>query len=180
MDEDTVSTSAAAVGTVTGTGSGHTRPTAGSTSTEIELLEFELLRSAFYHDACERMLMGWHKWMTFGTLVLGSSAAISFTASYPLAGQIAGLLVAVFGAMQLVFDHAGIARTHGDLRRQFYDLMADLEAGAEQAAIRSKMTKSYADEPPTRKRQLDLAHDRAGTSLFGDDFFRADGTRPKS
>ena len=77
--------------------------------------------------------------------------------------------VAVVTALSLVFDFAGRASTHRDLRRRFYDLLARAEIGGDAVAIQSEMTKLYAEEPPVSWAVNAVAHNTAARNLFGDD-----------
>lgn len=167
----TSSTNAEALGT--SSNSEHPRNAAGGASTEIGRLRFELLSSALYHDIEQVLWMRLHQFMLFIVVLLGSSAIAAFGASYPFLGQIAGVLVAIISAAQLVWDFGGRARDHKELRRRYYNLLAETEESTcDMGSIRSRMTAIYADEPPIRQRANKLAHNQAGESLFGDDFDR--------
>lgn len=152
------------------------RPAAGGPTSEIELVRFDLLRSAVYHGMRERTQLRWQRVGMFLTIILGSSAFAAFWANASLIGQIASGSVAVIGAGQLVFDFGGTALQHADLRRRFYDLLAEAESIADIAdikALRAKMAALYADEPPEVERVNRKAHNRAGESLWGDDYNKA-------
>ncbi|WP_320178102.1 hypothetical protein [Roseovarius pacificus] len=150
------------------------RPAAGGEAAEIrQRLQFELLRSALYHDMRQTFLMRLHRVSQFLTVVLGSSAIAALGAAQPLVGQLAGAAVAIVGAAQLVWDFGGLARDHGDLRRRFYALLSEAEQGGDVSGISKQMTLLYADEPPEVLRVNKRAHDRAGEAIYGDDFNRA-------
>lgn len=159
--------------------SGHAGAAAGNPTSEIGRTRFDLLRSALYHDIRERSLMRRHRCLTFVNVLLGSSAVAAFGAEWPLLGQAAGAAIATVAAVQLVWDLGGMARDHRDLKKRFYILLAEVEGGASVEAIKPKMTRIYADEPPISVKENSKAHDQAGTSLFGDNFTRADGSRPE-
>lgn len=145
-----------------------------SAATPIEQLRFDLLRSALYHDMRETFLMRAHRLSLFAIVLLGSGAIAGFGAQYPLAGQVAGLLVAVISGAQLVWDFAGAAKDHDVLRRRFYELLADAGAkDADVSALTSLMTRIFADEPPVRHRTNRRAHNRAGKNMYGNDFNHA-------
>lgn len=169
--------------TSTGTGavsSGDEGAATRGPATEVDRLRFELLRSALYHDMRERTLIRRHKGLTFLNVLLGSSAIVAFGATWPELGQAAGVAVAAVAAGQLVWDLAGMARDHRDLKKRFYNLLADVEGGASIEGITPEMTRIYADEPPISAKTNNKAHDQAGKSLFGDNFTRADGRRPEA
>ncbi|MBI6628353.1 hypothetical protein [Pontibaca salina] len=142
-------------------------------ATEIELVRFDLLRCALYHDISQHWLGRIHRGLTFLMIVLGSGAIAGFGASYPIVGQAAGALIAVIGAASLVWGFGESAVLHADLRRRYYGLLAELERGADMADVKARMTTIYSDEPPVSNRINKRAHNQAGQSLFGDDFNRA-------
>ena len=148
-------------------------PARREAATAIEGLQFELLRSALYHDMRETSLTRLHKALSFASILLGSGAIAAFGAQFPFIGQAAGLCVATVAAVQLVFDFGSAARHHAELRKRFYGLLAKIETVDDTASIRADMTVVYADEPPMHDRTNSKAHDKAGKSLFGDDFTRA-------
>lgn len=153
--------------------SGNARSAAGGAATEIGRLRFDLLRSALYHDASCILWQRIHRLLQFAMVLLGSSAIAAFGAANPIVGQVAGVLVATIGAAQLVWDFGGRGRDHQDLRRRFYALLAEAEAPeVDVTGLRGRMTAIYADEPPISNRRNRRAHNRAGESLFGDDFER--------
>lgn len=94
-------------------------------------LRFDALRNAHYHKARQRRLDTWSKCANFLVVVLGTAAAADLGRHFVLhqfpareAGATAatiGFLVAVIGALQLVFDWPGRARTHEFLQRRFYE-----------------------------------------------------------
>jgi hypothetical protein len=152
----------------------HTGTAAGSSTPEdLKNLRFELLRSALYHDMCESRSRGTHRLLVFVTILLGSGAMAGFGTDFPELGQVAGLLVATLGAAQFVWDFGGQASVHAELRRRFYALLSDIEAGADPTSVAGRMVAIYADEPPCIDRLNRKAHNRAAYSVYGDDFQRA-------
>jgi len=158
-----------------GPAAGQQGPAAGrpAAKSEADKVEFSLLRSAIYHDLAERLWMRLHHATTFTLLLLGSGAIAAFGADIPRLGQLAGVAVAILSALTFVFDFAGEAQTHRTLRRRFYDLLADFRAGGDPARFRVLEAQAFKDEPATIHRLNRRAHDRAGESLFGNDFTRA-------
>ncbi|GGG77803.1 hypothetical protein GCM10011415_28390 [Salipiger pallidus] len=155
------------------------RSTPGGAATEVGTLKFDLLRSALYHDLRETKLKRVHRILVFANLLAGSGAIAAFGYQFPVVGQVAGVFVAAISSAQLVWDYAGAARDHADMRRRFYGLLADTECPAEEIPVldlRSRMVLIYADEPPMVRKTNEIAHDQAGEALFGDDFSRL---RPK-
>ena len=153
--------------------SGKQGTTAGSEAAEgVKELQFELLRSALYHDILQRRFMRVHKGLQFLIIVLGSAAVWAIGGQFPIYGQIAGVIIALAGAADLVWDYGGTARDHGALRRQFYDLLTELERSGDVASVRARIPAIYAIEPPTHDRTNHRAHNKAGLSVYGDDFTR--------
>ena len=144
------------------------RTAAGDRQAEVELLRFDLLRSALYHDDREQGLSRRNRWFAFATVVLGSSFAVTLLGEYPVAGLIAAALTVLINAAALVFDYAGGARDHRELKRRYYELLADAEAAEpDTAAIRRRMTLIYADEPPFHRALNAVAHNQAGDLIWG-------------
>ncbi|WP_298494553.1 hypothetical protein [uncultured Maritimibacter sp.] len=163
---DTTPETAASFGTK-GPAAGH--PSAAP----VTELRFDLLRSATYHDLCQRNLARLHRFLQFLTVLLGSAAIAAFGSQFPIFGQAAGIAVAAIAAAQLVWDFGGLARTHGDLRRRFFTLLSEHEGGAPDADVMARLTMIYADEPPVIRRLNRRAHNHAGMTLYGDDFTKA-------
>jgi hypothetical protein len=160
--------------TVSADGPGNKEQPTGSTpSKAIEDLRFDLLRSALYHDMRQSGLLRAHRILLFLTILLGSGAIAAFGAEFPLIGQAAGVAVAVLGTASLVWDYGGVSKDHALLRQRFYALLSGLETGADVHTTKSEMTLIFADEPPVIYRVNQRAHNRAGESLFGDDFTKA-------
>ena len=148
-------------------------PAGREATSPVEQLRFDLLRSALYHDQRQQALARWHKALMFLSILLGSSAIAAFGSQYPHVGQAAGLVVAIIGAAQLVFDFGGAARDHADLRRRFYALLSEAGPDCDVKVVTAQMTLAFADEPPIVPRVNRKAHNAAGTNMFGDDFTRA-------
>ncbi|WP_288941689.1 hypothetical protein [uncultured Roseovarius sp.] len=149
-------------------------PAGGETPAVRKRLQFEILRSAFYHDMRQTTLMRIHQFALFFTVVLGSGAIAALGTAFPMFGQMAGAAVAAIGAGQLVWDFGGSARDHGDLRRRFYSLLAEAESDGDVPDIYRRMTLIYADEPPVKLRVNKKAHNRAGDTIYGEgEFHRA-------
>ncbi|ESY48980.1 hypothetical protein X745_27785 [Mesorhizobium sp. LNJC374B00] len=96
----------------------------------------------------------WNRIFNFAVVVLGTAASggiityVGFNPIWPAAA------VAVVGAAQLVFDFGRSARDHQSLQKEYYNLLADVEAvvipNDEQIATwNSRMTRIAGDEPPT-------------------------------
>lgn len=143
-------------------------PSGGKATGGLKALRFELLRSAQYHDICQHRAALRHRALTFANVLLGSGAIAGFGAQMPLVGQMAGVAVAVISCAQLVWDFGGVAHSHAGLRRRFYDLLADLDEGAEPVTVQARQVRIFADEQPVDEAVNRIADRRAGQSIYGD------------
>lgn len=146
--------------------------TTGGSPTEIDLLRFELLRNANYHEARAGWFSGIHRLTLLLAIILGSGAVFALGRDFPELGQISGILVAVVTGLSLVYDYAGRARDHSELRRRYCELMARLDDDEIPKSVRADATRILPDEPATMYAVNALAHNAAGTTLWGDDFNR--------
>lgn len=151
---------------------GHAGPAAGDQAAAEKGFQFELMRSAIYHDIRADWLGRANRWSLFWTLILGSGAVAALGAQMPTLGQISGLAVAAVSALSLVWDFSGQARTHTDLKRQFYRLLADLEEGVPAEKIRAQERRLFAEEPPALRIVMATAENWAGGAIYGDAFPR--------
>ena len=78
---------------------------------------FQITVEVLYHGSRQAFLSGAHRWMMFGTIVFGASAAASFWGEKACA-----LLAAATGGADLAFDFVGRAQAHADIRRRYYAL----------------------------------------------------------
>lgn len=118
-----------------------------------ENLRLNVLRNALYHTGRRRWFERWNRWFNFLVVVLGAAAVGDLLAVFVYGQAYLGLAVAVIGALQLVFDFGGNARDHQTLQREYYHLLADIEANLDPsiedcAAWRGRMVRITADEPP--------------------------------
>jgi hypothetical protein len=118
-----------------------------------ENIRFNVLRNALYHTARRRTFERWNRLFSFLVVVLGTAAAADAFAAFDVNQLWIGLAVAVIGALQLVLDFGGLARLHMTLQRDYYLLLADIEAKPEASARQcadwqGRMIRITADEPP--------------------------------
>ncbi|MFZ5749879.1 MAG: hypothetical protein ACOY5U_02315 [Pseudomonadota bacterium] len=118
-----------------------------------ENIRFNVLRNALYHTARRRTFERRDRFFNFLVVVLGTAAAADALAAFDVSQVWIGLAVAVIGALQLVFDFGGLARLHTALQRDYYLLLADIEANPDASAKQcagwqSRMIRITADEPP--------------------------------
>lgn len=118
-----------------------------------ENIRFNVLRNALYHTARRRTFERWNRIFNLLVILLGTAAAADALAAVQVSQVWIGLAVAVVGALQLVLDFAGQARVHQTLQRDYYLLLADIEAtlapsAGQCAEWQGRMIRITADEPP--------------------------------
>lgn len=119
--------------------------------------EFSLAQEIAYHDARQAFLEGAHRWAMFLTIALGTSAITKFGSENALA-----LGAALVAAADIAFDFTGRAQRHADLRRRYYELVADVaKVGADEADFASRWMVISADEPPLYQWASEIAYRRA-------------------
>lgn len=118
-----------------------------------ESIRFNTLRNALYHTARRRVLERTNRVFNFLVVVLGASAVGDVFAGVGIERAWVGMAIAVIGALQLVFDFGRQARDHQTLQRDYFSLLADIEAETEPSEKHcadwySRMIRITADEPP--------------------------------
>ncbi|MEA5160723.1 hypothetical protein [Cereibacter johrii] len=121
--------------------------------TDRDSIRFNVLRNALYHTARRRSLERSARWLNFLVVLLGAAAVGDVLNAYRLARPAVGLAVSVIGALQLVWDFGRQARDHQALQRDYYSLLADIEASNDQSSEKcgewhARMIRITADEPP--------------------------------
>lgn len=138
-----------------------------------ETIRFNALRNALYHSARRRGLEAWNRVFNFLVVILGTAAVSELLTSTPIDPRWIGAAVATIGALQLVFDFGSKARDHQLLQRDYYQLLAAIEAMVEPTANdlakwSAEMMRITADEPPTLRALDAKAYNDAldGTGAF--------------
>lgn len=116
-------------------------------------IRFNALRNALYHTARRRSLERLNRLFNFLVVILGTAAVADALQISGIPPYLIGMAVAVVGALQLVFDFGRQARDHQQLQRDYYSLLAEIEAkpqatDEECANWQSKLIRITADEPP--------------------------------
>ena len=138
----------------------------------IDALRFQALRNALYHTARRRVLEGWGRWLNF-LVIVGGAASVTQALQASAAGPwMVGIAITVVGALQLVFDFAGRARSHEILQRRYYDLLGRIEETGEapdaaRAAFASEVARIAGEEPPTYRALDAIAYNEALDALHG-------------
>lgn len=107
--------------------------------------EFILAVEVTYHGMRQHFLSTAHRWMMFATIVFGASAAIPFWGDKGSA-----LFAAATAAADLAFDFTGRAQVHADIKRRYFEMVAEQSRGELQDFEPRWMAVS-ADEPPLFK-----------------------------
>lgn len=139
-----------------------------------ENIRFNVLRNALYHTARRRVLERTNRVFNFLVVVLGASAVGDFFNIAGIERAWVGMAIAIIGALQLVFDFGRQARDHQALQRDYFSLLADIEAetapGDQHCAEwYSRMIRITADEPPTLKALDAKAYNDALDAIDGHD-----------
>lgn len=116
-------------------------------------IRFNALRNALYHTARRRHFEMLARWLNLAVILLGAAAIADPLKLIGVSAMWIGVAVALVGALQLVFDFGRQARDHQALQRDYYRLLAEIEAttgpdAADLARWRGEMIRITADEPP--------------------------------
>lgn len=119
-------------------------------------IRFNALRNALYQTARRRWFEAVARWLNLVVILLGTAAVGNAVAGVGVGAAAIGMLVAVVGALQLVFDFGRQARDHQVLQREYFRLLADIDATsepspAELARWRGQLMLIAADEPPVMR-----------------------------
>jgi hypothetical protein len=140
-------------------------------------IEFNALRNALYHTARRQRLETWARILNFATVVGGAGTIVAVTDAMPAtwkAGIWLGVLITIVGALQLVFDFSGRARTHELLQRRYYDVLSRVKEAGELSAetcssLAAEISRISGEEPPTLRALDAVAFNEATDTLWGDD-----------
>ena len=97
-------------------------------SRSIDNVRFNVLRNALYHTAQRMRFDRWTRIFNFLVLMLGASAMTDAIGELGIGTIWIGAAIVLVCTLQLVFDFAGRARDHQSLQRDYYRLLADIEA----------------------------------------------------
>lgn len=137
-------------------------------------IRFNVLRNALYHTARRLTFERWARWLNLVVVLLGAAAIGDLFGHFGYSRIWSGVGVALAGSLQLVFDFSGTARDHQVLQRDYYHLLADIEAEPEPdardlATFYSRMIRISGDERPTMKAVDARAYNDAidATEIYG-------------
>jgi hypothetical protein len=130
------------------------------------------LRNALYHLARRRWLETWGKLFNFSIVIAGTSAAADVFGYIPDSRIWLPFGIAAIGALQLVYDFSGRARTHEILQRRYFSLMAEIEECVEPDQLQcakwsAEISRIAGDEPPTLRALDAIADNQATNAMYG-------------
>lgn len=141
-----------------------------------EGLRFHALRNALYHTARRRWLEAANRVVTFLIIILGTAAAANLGRflGFQAIETVFGIATAALGALQLVFDFGGRARTHQTLQQKYYELLARVESMTDDdpavlCQLAGDLVRIYADEPPIADVPDAVAYNAAAKALGATD-----------
>jgi hypothetical protein len=125
--------------------------------------KFDAMRNAIYHTSRRRFFELLTRCLSFLVVASGTAAVANIHAIDP---RYAAAGAAMIGALQLVFDFSGRARTHEILQRKYYDLLAEIDGiqtpNDEQfLKWQAALNRIYADEPPPMRALDAIAYNAA-------------------
>jgi hypothetical protein len=163
----TPTTKAPTTATKTRSESGHQRNSTGASSSEIENLRFEALKGAYYHEGREAHFDWIHRFLLFTVTLSGTATASQLLASSPISPAWIGLVTAIVGLIDLVFNLSGKARDHSFLKRRFVELSSfcdNSQLGI--GALTERLHSIYADEPPQFHCANAVAYNNAHRTIY--------------
>ena len=147
----------------------------GAAAAAVDGFRVNCLMNARYHAAREAFLDGVHRWLMLGVILSGSFAVVDLvgtgvpTATAGILKAALAALPVAFGALDLTFDLSNRARIHGQMKRRYFELLAevaDRSKTLEQAE--AAMHRCSADEEPAYHALLATAWNAAEEMVFGD------------
>jgi len=147
-------------------------PSSGAASSALEGFRVDCLMNARYHSAREAFLDGVHRWLMFGIIVFGSAVVIDLFESVFPSSFVKALFAAfpvILGALDLTFDLSNRARIHAQIKRRYFELLADVaERMKTMEQAEAAMHRCSADEEPAYHALLATAWNAAQEMVYGD------------
>lgn len=144
-----------------------------SLAEEIHKLEFYVQRNVRYHMRRGAFFLRWGRFTAFVGVIFGSATVTSLIAgTSPFMTGGAALLVTLASSIDLVVGTGQRAWLHNDIRKRYLDIEAELLASGSEVkpetlrAMKSKIRRIEADEPPTLPALELLARDDVIRSMY--------------
>lgn len=146
--------------------------TPGPSTAKIDAFRVECLMNGKYHAAREAYLNLAHRWIMFFVILVGTGTVLDALSSDPITKGWLGVLSAALGSIDLVFDLSNRACAHAQLKRDYYDLLADVIEGSTtiEKANAKIMRISSGEEPPFTA-LIALSWNEAQEIVYGDDAY---------
>jgi hypothetical protein len=138
--------------------------------------KFDALRNSIYHASSREYYDTLNRILNFLVIIFGAGVAGKISELFHFRALWLEFGVLVFATAQLTFDYGSKARTHEFLRRNYQEMLADieLEVSPDAARWRSKL-QTIAGEEPMPMRALDaLAYNAALDATYSDPKVRND------
>ncbi|HEY5722338.1 MAG TPA: hypothetical protein VIT45_08445 [Allosphingosinicella sp.] len=140
---------------------------AANTPSAIKAAKFCAYLNGAYHADREAHLDGWHRFLMFSVIMLGTSALLEVLPDW--ARLSASLATAAIGAADLVLNLSVRARTASFLRKGYFDIAAALEEGSlDPPKADAAMLRLISDEEPPYRAAHALAENWATGAVYGD------------
>lgn len=139
----------------------------------VQDLEFNALRNALYHTARRQRLEVYSRLLNLVVILAGTATVVDMANQAGFAVWL-GFVVALVGALQLVFDFSGRATKHEILQRRFYDILSQIhgeldDRSESNRAVMAELMRIYGDEPPTMRALDAVAYNEALDAIQGDE-----------
>lgn len=131
------------------------RISAASAAQKSADIRLNLLVNARYHSAREAYLDRAHRWLMFGVILFGAGAFANVVG--PRWQPFVALAPVLCGALDLVFDLSGRARSHSFMKRRYFELLAEFAEGRKSVLqANACATRFNAEEEPAFQALLKL------------------------
>lgn len=135
-------------------------------------VRFAALRNAHYHMSRQAWFDGLNRVFSFAIILSGTALAWQVSQQKEFVGIAVAVATTVIGALQLVFDLGGQARTHEFLKKRYYEVVQEIEklespATSDKSRLKSQLLSLSAEEPPVYRALDATAHNQIVDSIYG-------------
>lgn len=144
----------------------------GTKTAEINAFRVDCLMNGKYHAAREAYLNLVHRWIMFFVILVGTGTVLDALSNEPVTKGWLGVLSAALGSIDLVFDLSNRACAHAQLKRDYYDLLADvIEGSTTIEKANAKIMRISSNEEPPFTALIALSWNEAQEIVYGDDAY---------